>query len=233
MDIVIGVILPCIAVVVFVGGMIYRIYVWKKLPVPTMTLFPSPQGSKGQIMELAREILLFKALFKGDKSLWAMSWIFHLMLALIFLGHFRVISGLPDHIFLALGMSSQDIGNMSHVAGGAAGVVILLSLLFLLGRRIFTQRVREISTSGDYVALILVLAILLTGDAMRFFAHIDLGDTREYFKGLVTFSSIKLPDNGWFIAHYILGLLLFMYIPFSKILHFGGIFFSKAVLMKQ
>ena len=233
MNILIGAVLPFITLVVFVGGMIHRIYVWNSLPSPKMTLFPAPKSGTDRYIELMKETFLFKSLFKGDKILWALGWVFHVMLALIVVGHFRVLSALPDKMLASMGLTPENIDTLSAVTGGGAGVVILACLIAILVRRLEVKRVREISTSGDYFALLLLIAIVLTGDAMRFISHFDLKDTREYFYGLVTFSSFSLPDNGWFIAHYLLGQVLLIYIPFSKILHFGGIFFTEALVHRH
>lgn len=233
MDILIGAVLPFITLIVFTGGMIYRIYVWNSLPSPTMTLFPAPKSDTDRYLELTKEILLFKSLFKGDKALWALGWVFHVMLALIFVGHFRALSPLPDKLLAAIGLTPENIDTMSAVTGGGAGVVILACLIAILVRRLEVKRVREISTPGDYFALILLIAIVLTGNAMRFISHFELKDAHEYFYGLVTFTSVSLPDNGWFIAHFLLAQLLLIYIPFSKILHFGGVFFTEALVHKH
>ena len=229
----VGYILPYIVLLVFILGMVYRIYVWRSLAAPKMTLFPAPNSGAGRFIEVLQETFLFKSLFKGDKSLWTLGWLFHAMLALILVGHLRVFAWLPDRILQSMGMSSGSIDTMSLVSAGSAGIVILVALLIILGRRFGLKRVREISTSGDYFALILLLAIVLTGNAMRFLSHFDLDQTREYFKGLLLFSASGLPDNPWFLAHYFLAQILIMYIPFSKILHFGGIFFSEALIHKH
>lgn len=229
----IGYFLPFITIIVFVVGMVYRIRVWNKLPTPKMTLFPAPNPGGSRFQEVLKETFFFKRLFKGDKNLWVMGWFFHVMLAFIFLGHLRVFAWIPDKMLGSLGMSAENIDTMSLVTGGAAGIIILLSLLFILGRRFVVKRVREISQSGDYFALILILLIVITGDAMRFLSHFDLAQTREYFYGLVVFSFAPIPANSWFIVHFLLAQVLIMYIPFSKILHFGGIFFSEALLHKQ
>jgi nitrate reductase gamma subunit len=229
----IGSVLPFVTILVFVSGMIYRIYIWKNLAAPKMTLFPAPGSGKGRLYEVLKETFFFKSLFKGDKSLWTFGWFFHLMLALIFIGHFRVFAWLPDRMLESLGMSAENINTMSSMSGGAAGIIILVTLVIILGRRFILKRVRDISTSGDYFALILILAIVLTGDAMRFLSHFDLSLTRDYFYGLYTFSFARMPDNNWFITHYLLAQILIMYIPFSKILHFGGIFFSEALIHKH
>ena len=68
---------------------------------------------------------------------------------------------------------------------------------------------------------------------MRIISHFDLAQTREFFLGLLTFSGANVPDNDWFIAHFFFAQLLIIYMPFSKILHFGGIFFSEPLLYRR
>ena len=233
MNFFVGAILPYITIIIFTVGIIYHFYVWKKLPKPKMTLTPAPKPGIPRYVELMKETFFFRSLFKGDKNLWIFSWVFHAMLALIFIGHLRVIMWFPDRMLASMGMTEESINTMSQLSGGIAGLVILFMILVLLGRRLFTGRVREISLKGDYIALILIIIVLLTGDAMRFVAHVDLSLTREYFLSLVTFSSVSIPENSWFIAHYFFAQILIMYMPFSKLLHFGGIFFSEALIHKH
>ena len=103
----------------------------------------------------------------------------------------------------------------------------------LLVRRLTLKRVAEISSPSDYFALILILAVILTGDALRFMSNLDVVQMREYFSGLLTFSYKGLPETKWFTTHYLLAQLLIMYIPFSKILHMGGIFFTQGAIHKH
>jgi nitrate reductase gamma subunit len=223
----VGVVLPPVAVLAFLLAMLYRIWAWKKLPQPFMTLFPAPKG--GLWKEVLKETLLFPSLFEGDKALWLLAWVFHVMLAFIFVGHVRVFMDFPA-LWAALGINADT---MSAVAGGAAGVAILAMALLLFLRRFTIRRVREITTPGDHFALLLILAILLTGNAMRFLGHFDLNLTRDYFAALVTFRDPSPPLNGWFLAHFLLAQVLILYIPFSKILHFGGVFFTQAALKRS
>jgi len=230
-------ILPIFTVVIFLGGLLYRVFSWKKLAAPKMTLYPAPSNNKERFMNLLKETFLFTSLFKSDKGLWFLGWIFHAMLALIFIGHFRVISYLPDQMLGAMGMSGDSITTMSTVAGGGAGIVILLFGIFILGRRIINPRVKEISAPGDYIAMILILAVVITGDGMRLLAtpHFDLNQARDYFYALITFSATTTiaPASTWFLAHFALAQILIIYIPFSKMLHLGGIVFTEALIQKQ
>jgi nitrate reductase gamma subunit len=116
-------------------------------------------------------------------------------------------------------------------SGVAAGVILLASAILLLARRLAIARVREISGVGDFVALLLLLGILATGDLLRFGPHFDLAQTREWAWSLLRFSPV-VPRNPIFLVHALLALLLIAYIPFSKVLHFGGIFFSQSALRR-
>ncbi|MBU0519752.1 respiratory nitrate reductase subunit gamma [bacterium] len=233
MDQLIAIGLPYVTIIIFVVGMGYRFRSWIKTPQPgKMTLFPAPPADKSLLWPVIKESLFFPKLFKADRSLWIASWIFHAMLALIILGHLRVFTGLFDRMLAGMGV---NVENMSATAGGAAGIVILVCGLMLLFRRMLYKRVREITNFSDFFALLLVLAIIVTGDWMRFGEHFDLEITRTYFAQLFTFSFVgmTLPASGLFWTHFILVQLLIIYIPFSKILHFGGIFFTQTLIQKS
>ncbi len=226
----VGGILPYLTVVVFLVGMGYRFRAWFKAPQPgKMTLFPAPDSTAGGVLA---ETLFFPSLFKGDKVLWSFAWIFHATLALVFLGHIRVFTGLVDRILMAVGMSADNIGVMSATAGGVAGVVLLGTGLLLLIRRLTIQRVREISRVPDFFALLLLIAIIGTGDLMRFGPHFDLEQTRVWARSLLAFSP-DVPRNGLFLVHALFAMLLIIYVPFSKILHFGGIFFTQTLVKRS
>jgi len=232
----VGAILPYVAVLVFVAGMIWRFCTWKKLASPPMTLFPAPPTEGANTLNTVKEVLLFPGLFKSDRLLWVLAWGFHAVLALILLGHLRVFTNV-DGILMAMGMSEDAILAMSGLAGGAAGVLILLATLLLLARRLAVPRVREITGAADYLALVLIGLIITTGNMMRFGAeHFDLGLTREYFAGLALFRDVTgaaALENSIFVVHMCLALLLLLCMPFSKLLHFGGIFFTHQLIRKQ
>jgi nitrate reductase gamma subunit len=223
----VGVALPPITLGVFIAAMIIRIRSWRKLPQPGMTLFPTPPG--GTTMGVLKETLLFPSLFRGDRTLWILSWVFHAMLALIVIGHIRVVTDFPA-LWTALHI---DANTMSAVVGGTAGILMMTMTALLLFRRALVARVSQISGVGDYFALFLVLAIVLSGNAMRFLGHFDLAQTRAYFGALVTFSAAPVPQNPWFLLHFCLAQVLIIYIPFSKILHFGGVFFTQAAVKRS
>jgi nitrate reductase gamma subunit len=226
---IVGQILPYITLVVLVAGLIMKLTRWRKGPAPKMTVFPGATNMGEMITNILKEVLIFRGLFQGNKGLWIGSWVFHAMLAFIFFGHIRVVW---EALFF-LPKGGQDM--VSALTGGTFGIIVLLAASYLFIRRMAVQSVREISDLEDYFALVLIVAIVLTGDAMRFMpaAHIDLAtSTRPYFIGLLTFQFAEVPSNPWFLVHYFLGQVLFLYLPFSKFLHIPGVFFSQALIQK-
>ncbi len=197
-----------------------------------MTLFPAPGNvATGTLAE----ILFFPSLFRGDKALWFFSWTFHVSLALIFDSSCRVVTGLIDSMLISFGMNQAGVNAMSTYSGTAAGFVMMASGAVLLLRRLATQRVREITSFGDIFALALILGVVITGNLMRVMpaAHVDLAATRVWIGTLVTFSPEVQGLPTMFLIHALLGQLVFMYIPFSKILHLGGIFFTQPLIQRR
>ncbi|MBM3789067.1 MAG: hypothetical protein FJW35_01815 [Acidobacteria bacterium] len=226
----VGGVLPYAAALAFVAGMAYRFYSWWAAPQPgKLTLFPAADSTLRGVLA---ETLFFPGLFRGDRSLWAFSWLFHATLALVFLGHVRVFTGLLDAVLMRMGWSSAGIDRMSATVGGIAGILLFATGLVLLLRRFALRRVREISGFPDIFAPLLLLAVIFTGDLMRFGAHFDLEQTRRWAASLLVLQPV-VPADGFFLLHALAAMLLIMYIPFSKILHFGGIFFTQALIKRS
>lgn len=227
----VGVILPYLAIAVFLGGTLYRLLTWRRLPQPgVMTLYPT-QGSG--IIPLAKEALLFPSLYRGDRPLWVMAWAFHVMLALAFIGHFRAITSLADRVLAGLGVSPGGVVALSSVAGGVAGIILLTALVLLLARRLFLARARQISKVPDFGALLLLLAVVATGDLLRFSGSaIDLSETRAWASSLLSFSPI-VPTTPGLLLHLLLAEALVLYLAFSKLMHFGGFFFTFSLVKRS
>lgn len=221
---------PYLAFLLFVVGIVYRFATWARSKQPgKVTLFPAGDSAAKGVLA---EAFFFPSLFKGDKTLWSFAWIFHATLALVIVGHIRVFTALIDRMLLGIGLSQAGIDRMSSALGGAAGVVLLATAILLLIRRFSQRRVREISNFSDFFALLLIAAIILTGDLMRFGAHFDLGLTRAWAGSLLVFSPVIVNDT-MFQIHAVLAMFLITYLPYSKIMHFGGIFFTQALIKRR
>jgi nitrate reductase gamma subunit len=195
-----------------------------------MTLYPT-EGSG--FCSLAKEALFFPSLYRGDKTMWLLSWSFHVALALAFVGHLRVLTGLFDRGLASLGIGTDGIATLSAIAGGAAGIVLGAAVLTLLLRRILVARVREISKAPDFLALLLLVAVITCGNLMRFGGtHSNLAETRVWAASLLAFSPV-VPASTAFLLHLFFAELLILYFAFSKLMHFGGFFFTFSLIKRS
>lgn len=228
----VGQIMPFFTGIVFLMGITYKILKWTKTSQGKITLYPTSSSIREKWEKIIKEVLIFQSLFDGNKSLWLGTWVFHASLALIIIGHSRVITDFPL-IWNAMGMGKNDVDTVSAVLGGGTGLIILIMGIYLLSRRLTVQRVKEVSDSEDYFTLILLLAIIITGDIMRFITHFDLNQSREYFAALFTLNKATMPTDPAFLLHFFFGQVLIIYIPFSKFLHIPGVFFSKSIIYQE
>lgn len=230
-EMLIGVVLPYAVMAVLIWGLVYRLRRWQKAAVANLAIYPSA-SSKGQLWrKILGEVLLFKTFRKEHRRLWTQTWSLHAFLLLIILGHTRLITDWPLRV--ALGMSEGAVNTLSAWAGGIAGAVALAACILLLVRRLAVRRVREASTSEDFFVMVLLMAILVTGNVMRFLTHFDMTLAQAYFASLFTLGPVKVPGDRMFLLHFFLVQVLLIYLPFGKLLHIPGVFYSKALVAKD
>lgn len=216
---------------IFVIGVVLRIYQYATTPQPIkIPLTPAPLTSGGAFIRILGEVFFFRSLFRSNKWTWIFGYAFHvaffILIFMHFLRHFVYVSPLPwwYGIFVGIGI--------------VCGIVMVLALFLLFLRRIIVERVKFISLFADYIILILLMLIALAGLFLNYVISptaltvIDkhLG---PYVNGILTLQFANIPSSPLFLIHYSLVLLLIAYIPFSKIMHFVGIFFSPTRIMSD
>jgi len=210
-----------VAILVFVVGIGSRILKYAKTPAPLkIPTTPAPVTQGGVVLRMFREVVFFQSLFKGNKWTWIFGWIFHVSLLLAFFRHLRYAMS-PDNLLWPL-VSLEVVQSF----GKYAGFAMVVGLVGLFGRRIFVDRVRYISSPSDYLMLILLAAIALTGLGMSFVAHIDVVALKAFALGLIYFDPQPLPSDPLILIHLGLVALLMIIFPISKLLHAPGVFFS-------
>ena len=206
------------AFLVLALGTAYRIYGYARVPAPLkIPTTPAPITRGGVILRLAREVVLFESLFKAGLWLWLFGWLFHAGLALVLARHLRYFTEPVWGWVVFL-----------QPFGVYAGFAMTAGLAGLLIRRVFVARVRFISTPSDLLMLALLLAIALSGLAMKFAAHTNIVGVKAFFLGLLYFDWQPLPNDALLYAHLALVALLMLVFPYSKLLHAPGIFFSPS-----
>jgi len=209
-----------LSLLIFIIGLSYKIIQYWQTPAPfKIPIAPAPINVSGVFMRMILEVLLFKSLFKSSKWTWFFGWIFHFALVLLFLRH--LVYFWPGEIPAIL-MKTEPFKY--------AAFPLIIGLLGLLGRRLFVDRVRYISTPSDYLMLVLFLVIGVSGMLMTFaHNHPNMLVVKNFAVGLITLNWSELPNNLIFLAHILLVFILIAIFPISKLLHAPGVFFSPTL----
>jgi nitrate reductase gamma subunit len=209
------------ATAILIIGVVRKIVQYAKTPAPLkIPTMPAPVTQGGVVLRMASEVVLFNSLFKSNKWIWIFGWMFHFALLLAFFRHLRYIVS-PDSFLMTI-VSLEIVQSF----GKYASFAMLAGLAGLFARRIFVDRVRYISSPSDYLMLILIMGIALTGMLMSFVSHTDIVMLKEFMLGLFTFNIQPLPTDGLLLTHLTLVITLMVIFPISKLLHAPGVFFS-------
>lgn len=251
------VVAPYVALAIFIIGFLYRVLLWARVPVPfhipttcgqqqslpwiKQDKLQSPTSTFWAIARMAMEVFLFRSLWRNERVelkhggklvyspkrfLWLGGLLFHWSLAVILFRHLRFFTQpvLPG-IASVQGLDTLfQIGTPSLYL---TDVLVLVALIYLFARRVFSAQLRLISLPSDYFALFFLIAIVLSGILMRHFFKTDLERVKELTIGLISFRPVLLRAAGpLFPIHLFLVSVLLAYFPFSKLMHAGGIVLS-------
>ena len=117
------------------------------------------------------------------------------------------------------------------VASGWATLATALGLGALLARRAVVDRVRRVSAPSDYLHVVLLLAIVASGAALKRLWPVELHPVGEFVRGVATLDWQPLPLAGTvphagLVAHLLGVLVLLLVFPISKLVHAPGIAFA-------
>jgi len=209
------------AIAVLVGGITNKVLQYKRVPAPLkIPVTPAPLTRTGVAWRLTTEIVFFNSLFRATKWTWIFGWIFHAALLLAFFRHLRYVIS-PDSFLWPI-VSLQVVQSF----GKYAGFAMVFGLLGLLGRRFFVDRVRYISSPSDYLMLLLIIAIAVSGLMMNYVVRTDIIQLKAFIMGLFLFDWQNLPSDMILLVHLTLVLILSFIFPISKLLHAPGLFFA-------
>lgn len=199
-----------------VCGVAYRVSVWlrarSRFLIP---LAPAPRSRAGVLGRLFLEVFTFRSLARANRTTWLASLAFHYGLLWILIIHLRFA-----YEFLPLAL-------VPFIRFGAwAAFALVTGLVVLLLRRVLIDRVRYISAPSDYLHLILLLAIALSGVVLKRVWPTSLHDVGEFLRGTFSLDWAQLPDHAGLIIHLSLVLILLLVFPISKLVHGVGVVFS-------
>lgn len=210
-----------IAMIVLIVGLTRKILQYKRVPAPLkIPVTPAPVTRGGVLYRMFTEVVFFNSLFRSSKWTWLFGWIFHLALLLAFFRHLRYVVGPDTWLWTLINLE------LVQSAGKFAGFAMVIGLAGLFGRRVFVDRVRYISSPSDYLMLLLLAAIAISGLLMSFVSHVDIVSLKAFIMGLFLFDWQNMPTDPLILVHVSLVLFLAVITPISKLLHAPGMFFA-------
>jgi len=165
-----------------------------------------------QTKDILGEMLLIRKLFQNNRSLWWISYVFHVGIYVMFAWTILLLLATlwPHAVFVAF---------VSFI-GGFGFALATVGAIGLLVRRVLDSTLKAYTTPQEYFNIILILLVLVTG-------IISWGAVSSPFEvalGLLTFSGLELAPLV--IVHLILLGVMLIYIPVSKMSHYVGKFFA-------
>lgn len=192
--------LPHIALAIFTFGLITRMIIFNK----------TVQAESTQ--------------FLVDKKVKLGSNLFHVGIIFVFFGHLSLF--IPEWLY-HLVMTTETKRMIALTMGSFFGIMAIVGMSILVFRRFTDPRIKTNSSFQDYFIIILLLveAILgLTAVAGTATTSIEkYAALSEWAQAVVTFQ----PDAGAILAnhsiqykiHIVIGLLIFMIFPYTKLMH--------------
>ena len=197
-------------------GLGWRVGTWVRTPQPSpIPIAPAPRTRLGVAGRLAAEIVLFRSLFRANRTTWAASVLMHWGLLLVLVVHARFLyRTLPLWLVPFL------------VASGWATLAALAGIAVLAARRALVDRMRYITVPSDWAHLALLGAILLSGTLLKRVWPTDLAAVGAWLRGTLALDWRSLPDHLGLWAHLALVAALLAVYPISKLVHAPGVAFA-------
>lgn len=200
-------ILPYFSLAFFVTGLSYRVIYWSRAPQHLhWELFPYPHTLGEQLKEMLTEVFTLKSLFLYNRRSWlpslAMHWGIYLLVAWL--------------VLMLLGVS------LASLVGRIGGVLALLGAGLLFFMRLVTRSLRCISTPVEYINLLFILVLALSGLKSGFLGDVEA--VRSYLLSLAAFKP-ELPPANYLTTIFLVELFL-VYVPLSRMAHFAAKFFT-------
>ncbi len=205
--------------VFFLGTLIKLVKLFKEPKHPTtLQIFPE---KRPRWLWALHDTFLLPTVRRHNPLLWVFLMLFHISFLLLIIGHLELID--EFRIF-------QIIEHEVFLGRGFVGLILSVSLLFFLFRRLVSPN-RELSVPEDYYLLILLFLTVLFGSQMDWarnwyeYSDLSVEDYSEYLSSLLHLkpeisSSLTLSGHSFMLVlHVFFANLFLIFFPFSKIMH--------------
>ena len=221
-----GIIIPYLALIIFILGFINRVIDWARSPVPfripttcgqqkslpwiKSANIDNPSTTGGVVVRMILEVVFLRSLFRntkcelkeGDKISYEWEkwlWLFSLTFHWAFFTVlFRHLRLFTEPVPACVQLVAKLDGFLQIGLPGLmlSGVALLAAVTFLFLRRILIPQVKYISLASDYFPLFLIFGIAFTGILMRYFTKVDIVGVKEFTMSLVTLNPHVIKGIG-------------------------------------
>jgi nitrate reductase gamma subunit len=222
-----------VALLVFTLGMAWRIWEWSRTPKTAvrLALYPKPKTGAGRFGKLLVDTFMAPQSIAIAAGIMVAAFAFHIAALGAFVGHLRLVHEFTPLVAL---LGVEGMNTFAAWTGGIAGIVMLIAVLYWLGRRTYGPY-RKLSTPEDYLLLALLLGIVIMGDHLRFVGGLHAVTYQAWFASLIAFQPSFPPElaessTRWALNWHMLFVDAFLiYFPFSKMTHAVGAFATNLV----
>jgi len=206
------------------GGSYMEYVEWWKRPRKTTLA--------GELKELLMEMLFIKRVFEYKRPLWLTTYPFHAGIYLILAWFALLFVGGLTEAYARIDIPSEHpwamlIYYLILITGGLGIILGTLGCLGVLLYRLSDYDLRKYTAGVEYLNLVFILVVYVLGAIAWLTFDRDFSIARAYMTSLVSFGSIAAPElSNVTLAHVVLLELLFIYIPFTKMSHFVGKYFT-------
>ncbi len=213
-----GVVIPGLALLVFLGGLAVKVWDWVSTPVPFRipttcgqqtsldwikpNKLENPHTGIQALGRMALEVLCFRSLLRNTKAEMVQGrrlayrtslglWLGAMLMhwsLLVILIRHLRLMTNPVPAFVSFLEAADGFLEIGLPAVFVTTVTFLAGVTYLLARRFTNPQVRYISLAGDYFPLFLLLGIGLSGVWMRHFGKVDIAAIKELMLSLFHFS---------------------------------------------
>ena len=189
---------------------------WKK---------PREKSLTNELIYMFKEIVFLKALWEHNRKMWYFSFPFHFGLYILFvMAVLVVLGGLAG----LLNLPQPGVGllkTVTPILAGAGYVLGGIGALGLFAGRLFSQKLKPVTSPASFINLALLLTFFISGayalTAIPDFPH----EMAMVLQGLVTVNlsgDIATP----LAIHLIVAGVFLAYLPFTQMMHFVAKYFT-------
>lgn len=215
------------SIAICIVGLIYQFYLWGKTPKNNVPVNIFPQAKEHDLLGTLQDVIFMPEVLKINKPMWIIALYMHLIAPLVILGHFRLIPGVSEELF--------QKGSTLETVIGVMAIGLVLCVLYLLITK-FTLPYRAMCVPADYLLMGNLLAIVLSGIYLHYYADIPVVAYQQYIQSLIQLepslntSILNSASLGAFVTHIFFVNLAILYFPFSKLIYwFLGSMYTGAL----